>query len=413
MLPKYPVSVFYISPWSIDDNLAKTTVLPHVNLLFQTGNVESVVLFAKDTCPIKSFDLSGTLSDSRVRYESLPSIPFLPRYFTYILDHIFSALRLIYCFLCYRPGLIFCRGTAGIYGYYLSTLFRVPYIVESFEPHAQYMLQTKTWGRTSLKYVVQRSWERAIKSTAACLLTVSDLYSDHLINCEKISSERVLCVPCCVDAEKFYYDEHLRYSTRNALGISNHLCFVYVGKFGGIYCDLEALKVFALLKRVMRRPVYLVILTSHPVYLVGDILDSHGIYSDARYIGSVDHDQVNAFLNAADLAMSFINAGDWSFACSPVKHGEYLAAGLPIVIPPGVGDESLWIESEKAGAILDYKQFSNIEYVASSALSIISEPDHRQRIRRVALSRRSYRLVGDGYRRVFSDVLPRLYSDFG
>lgn len=303
-----------------------------------------------------------------------------------------------------RPDLVICRGTTGIHGDLLLQLLGIPYVVESFEPHAHYMLQTGTWQRCDPKYLVQRRWEQRVKRTAAALITVSHGYARHLREREGISPERLHTVPCWVDADRFRIDPEARTSLRQQLGIGDRLAVVYVGKFGGIYSPLCDLAMLRELQQCLGQTLFVMVLTSADVAAVRQQLRHVGFTPDQVYVSCVPRDQVNAYLNAADLAVSFINSGPWSFACSAIKHGEYWACGLPVLMPPGVGDEAGWLEAERAGAIASFHDPAAVHLASRRLIKIMAEPGHRQRIRAVGLRERSVAALLTTYRRLLDQV---------
>jgi len=288
----------------------------------------------------------------------------------------------------WQPDLVICRGTTGIFGDQLKCSFGIPYVVESFEPHAHYMLQTGTWERWDPKFLVQRRWEERVKRTAEALITVSQGYARHLQKPEGISPDRLYTVPCWVNSERFRIDPAARSSMRQRLGIGDRLAVVYVGKFGGIYSPLRELEMLHPLQQGLGQRLFVMVITSADATAVRLQLRQAKFREDQFFVDCVPHDQVNAYLNAADLALSFINSGPWSFACSAIKHGEYWACGLPLLMPPGVGDEASWLESERAGAIAPFNDHHAISAAAKRLLPILTETGHRQRIRKIGLRER-------------------------
>jgi glycosyltransferase involved in cell wall biosynthesis len=284
---------------------------------------------------------------------------------------------------------VICRGTTGVYGELLQRHLGIPYVVESFEPHAHYMLQTGTWQRWDPKFLVQRRWEERVKRTALALITVSKGYARHLQEQEGISPDRPRTVPCWVDAERFRIDPEARSRLRQQLGIGDRLAVVYAGKFGGIYSPLRELEILRPLQQSLGQPLFVMVLTSADASAVRQQLSQAGFREDQVFVDCVPHSVVNAYLNAADLALSFINSGPWSFACSAIKHGEYWACGLPVLMPPGVGDETQWLEAERAGAIAPFHNPQAVQAAAVRLAQILGVPGHRQRIRAVGLRERS------------------------
>jgi glycosyltransferase involved in cell wall biosynthesis len=303
-----------------------------------------------------------------------------------------------------RPDLVICRGTTGVYGEMLQRHLGIPYVVESFEPHAHYMLQTGTWHRWDPKFLVQRRWEERVKRSASALITASLGYARHLQEHEGISSDRLRTVPCWVDAERFRIDLEARFRLRQDLGIGDRLAVVYAGKFGGIYSPLRELAMLRPLQKGLGQPLFVIVLTSADAPAVRHQLRQAGFGEDQFFVDCVSHSEVNAYLNAADLALSFINSGPWSFACSAIKHGEYWACGLPVLMPPGVGDEAQWLEGERAGAIAPFDNPQAVHAAAVRLAQILGVPGHRQRIRAIGLRERSAEALISTYRWLLTKI---------
>src|SRR5690606_34929788 len=94
--------------------------------------------------------------------------------------------------------LIWCKGsTAGAIGAIVSLITRIPFLVDSFEPHAEYMTEAGLWKKVGLKYKVQVTLERMIRRNAIGLLLVSDAHERGLQK-RGVSRERHVGRPCIV-----------------------------------------------------------------------------------------------------------------------------------------------------------------------------------------------------------------------
>jgi hypothetical protein len=388
------VRLFFIIPWPLNDPLSRATVFPHLEVLAADTRVERISLFAPQRttdCGPAAMVVDPPLSSftTKVEHHPLPplrrGLPLLSR----AQHHRHLSRLLNSAAASQRPQLVICRGAAAIHGASLKRRFGIPYVAESFEPHANYMLQTGTWHRWDPKFLVQRRWEQRVKRSAAALITVSHGYARHLQLRERIHGNRLHTVPCWVDDARFRIDPEARSLLRQQLGIGSRLAVVYAGKFGGIYSPLADLAILSQLQEGFNQPLFVMVLTSADAVSVREKLLRSGFSTHQFYVACVPHDQVNAYLNAADLALSFINSGPWSFACSAIKHGEYWACGLPVLMPPGVGDEAAWLEAEGAGAIADFDQPSQILAAVHKLQTILRDPGYRQRIRALALRERS------------------------
>lgn len=400
--------VFFISPWPITSALCKSTVIPHIIKLLSYVVIDELYFFAPatesdetDESVLSDEDL---LFDDRFSLHALPGRPNLVSLKTRIFQHMRTLDVLSGAATQFRPDLVFCRGTAGIYGHHLRERAGIPYVVESFEPHAEYMRQTKTWAPFDPRYLVQSMWERNVKKSATAVITVSKGYAEHLRAKEQIEPVRLFSVPCWVDTSRFNIAPELRERIRKKLGIKNQTVAIYAGKFGGIYCPSSVLQSFRELQPAFAGGLYVIILSDHDPAIVHRELDRASVAPSDRFVGFVDHDEVNAYLNAADFALSFINAGPWSFACSAIKHGEYWAAGLPVLMPPGVGDESQWLEKRKAGFFVDFVNPRSVRRAGEHVAQLLRERGLRSRLHRLAEEERSAAPLAIAYRSILERV---------
>ena len=407
--------LFFIISWPVRDPLTLATVIPHLAVLSADPRVEQIWLFSPER-PVEGF-ITNHLDQSslpplpaKVQHYPLPSLqsrlPLLSRF----RHHQRWSNRLTKAAQQLKPDLIFCRGAAAIHGASLQRRLSIPFVAESFEPHAEYMRQTGTWSRWDPKYLVQHRWECQVKRSAAALITVSQGYARHLQQQEGIAPARLHTVPCWVDAERFRLDPQARSRVRQQLGCGDRLAVVYAGKVGGIYSPLHELAMLRHLQVALGQSLHVIVLTSTDSETVRRQLRQVGFDDQQLFVDCVPHDHVGDYLNAADLALSFINSGPWSFACSAIKHGEYWACGLPLLMPPGVGDEAQWLEVEGAGAIAHFNDPAQVQRAGIRLRAILSEPGHRQRIRSIGLRLRSSEPMLRTYNHILEEfqVLPSI-----
>lgn len=378
--------VYFISTWSSESGLSNATVHPHLDQLASDSRVDEIVYFSVESLSgAKYMEATGKVLHCPVVQDKV-SIPILSS----ALKHWATTHEILEMAANKRPDLVICRGApAGIYGYKLWRRFGTPYYVESFEPHAEYMRQSGTWTRFDVKYLIQNRWEALVKKTASGLITVSDGYADFLIEKEDLPADKVLSVPCWVDSIKFDFDSEVRSVIRKRLGIEDALTCVYLGKFGGLYYDEEAFRAFGVIQNQVGGSLFLILLTSSDKKYVRKLLQKYGFEKHQYIIELVPHESISDYLSAADFAISFHKSIPLAFSFSPIKYGEYWACGLPVLAPEGVGDESSWIEKECVGGVADFLDESSINEALERIIQIMSDADHRNKIRKVSLVRRN------------------------
>lgn len=131
-----------------------------------------------------------------------------------------------------------------------------------------------------------------------------------------------------------------RSAIRRELGFDdNSPLVVYAGSLGEQYCMNEMLALFAAVKR-RRADAKLLILSGSPE-VARHALASKPSLAAASSIRSVSPDQVPQYLACADLGLALRRPSFSMQAVAPIKVGEYLLCGLPVVATKGIGDTNV------------------------------------------------------------------------
>jgi hypothetical protein len=387
------MNILFIGYWSFHEGLTQATILPHLKVLSEMPEVKKVVLTSIERAPPLS---PFCLSIPKTTHISIYSrnLPF--NLLNKIYDFYHFPKILLKIIQKHQIDKIICRGSpAGALGYLIWKKTKIPYVVESFEPHADYMLESSVWKHYDPRFLMQRYWEKKQKQTANGLMPVAENYRQKLIN-EGVASNKIVTVPCSVDIARFIYNQADRSKTRSQLGIKpNRVVGIYVGKFGGIYYDDEAFKLIQSAFQYFNN-FFLIILTPQKITGIRNKLKSHFILSN-YHISSKPHLEIPRFLSAADFAFSLYLPSPSKKYLSPIKHGEYWANGLPILVPDGIGDDSEIIKNEGGGAIIKWddlcKSFKEVE-------DIIAVPEYRRKIPELAVKYRNPERAVDAYNRL-------------
>ncbi|MGQ0543114.1 MAG: glycosyltransferase [Blastocatellia bacterium] len=210
-------------------------------------------------------------------------------------------------------------------------------------------------------------------------------------------------IPCCVDLKRFESGtEDSRVEIRSKLRIEDRSVVVYVGSFGGWYLTDETADFFAA-AREHDAATFAMVLTQSDPKKIESLLRERG-FGDADFlITRVAAADIPNYLNAADLAVSFIKPCYSKQASSPTKNAEYLASGLPIIANCGIGDVDVLIRNSGVGALV--RDFNRESYIAT--LNEVQKlGDIGSRCREAA--RREFDLEtvgGERYRRLYGNLL--------
>ncbi len=394
--------LLYLGYWSANDSLTASTVFPHLQILNGLSGIDKIVYV--------SIEREGTVKHEPF-LDSLKKVIHIPLYskdlkvnfLTKIGDFVRFPRQLAEIVKHHRIDCILCRtASAGALAYMLSKRTGLPFYVESFEPHADYMLESGVWSKYSPQYLMQRHWERQMMAHATGLMPVAENYAAYLRELG-VPADRIHTIPCNVPVETFYFSADDRQQKRKELGIGeNETVGIYAGKFGGIYYDDEA---FWLFKKAFAKfeQFRLVVLTPDDLEELATKIEKHDIDHNRVIIDFVPHEEIPKFLSMADFAFSTIKPAASRKYCSPIKDGEYWANGLPILLTEGVGDDDRIIPETDSGAIFDLTKPETVDRAFDTIERIINEENYRERIMQVAIDYRSFALSESVYQKLFDE----------
>lgn len=368
----YEMNILFLGYWAVNDGLSESTIKPHIETLSSFKEIDRIFYVS----------IERTTKSTKCSWDipKMEHIPYYSKKLPFLLDKIidFTVLPFQLSQLCKKKNIkkIICRSSiAGAIGYLIKKRTDIPFYVESFEPHADYMLESGVWHNWDPRYLIQKYFEKKQMLTASGIMPVSDYYKKHLEE-DRIIKCSIETIPCSVNLDSFKFSNTARNNIKQKLDIkSNAVVGIYLGKFGGIYYDDEAFRFFKSCFDLINS-FFLIILTPQSDDFIRLRLEENQIPKSKVWYGHVKHSIVSEYMSAADFAFSLHRKYKWSIAFSPIKNGEYWASGLPIVISEGIGDDSEIIKNEGGGLIVDFeKNLSKSELMKLYAILIESNMD--------------------------------------
>ena len=195
-----------------------------------------------------------------------------------------------------------------------------------------------------------------------------------------------------------------RAAVRRELGIEDSapvLC--YAGSMGNQYCLPEMLKFFRLV-RGSRDDAQLLLLTGSPEEAKRG-LDGFADLRAGCHIRCVSPTDVARYLGACDLGLALRRPSFSMQAVAPIKLGEYLLCGLPVLATRAIGDTDEMV-TDQVGHSLDTMSLGELEGAAEWFLHTVL-PDatgFRGRCRDVGLRHFSLTATVDVYANVIETV---------
>lgn len=335
-----------------------------------------------------------------------------PRLLATLYDLFAGSMYCLYLILSRRVSIVHVRGiTPGSIMLLLSKFVNVRILFDMRGLLAEEIAAGGGWPEGGVAFRLVKRCEKALlkKADAISVLTQKHLAMNRKLDVLKGRDIPMEVVPCCVDPEKFRYDKKRAGDFRNKLMAGkDDFILMYQGKIGSFYFMDEMIDFFKAMTD-SRSGSVLFIVTNDPVGHVMERCAAIGIDKrKIRIFNGVGFDDMPRYLEIADAGVFFINPQN-KLGSSPIKMGEFLASGVPVIINPGVGDTEELVLDNRVGVVV--RDFTQGSYMAAlkELFDLKREEDKlRERCRQAARENLSLADGIERYARLYQRLSGRL-----
>lgn len=249
----------------------------------------------------------------------------------------------------------------GAIGYVLSKLTGRPLILDSFEPHAEVMLETKVWTRKSLAFRILFWLEKKQVQRAKAVIGLTRGMVNYSAEKFGVRPGKYFIKPSLVDFSIFNPFVPLDTRLQEELGLKDKIVCVYAGKIGGIYLTKEIFDLFKVASEYWGDKFKVLFLTRQEEAEVLGYAKRASLDPKVVVTRFVPHTDIAKWMRMATFAINPVKPVPSRKHCTSIKDGEYWGMGLPIVITPDISDDSSIIEQNQIGAIL--RGFTKDDYL--------------------------------------------------
>jgi glycosyltransferase involved in cell wall biosynthesis len=93
-------------------------------------------------------------------------------------------------------------------------------------------------------------------------------------------------------------------------------------------------------------------------------------------------------------------------ATAPTRFAEYLSAGMPVAVTPGLGDLETIVEENRVGVVIQSEEEEALDAYASELRRLAASPDAVDRCRAIARKRFGVKSGVDAYERLYRRLVP-------
>lgn len=373
----------YITYWSLLDPLCQSQSLPYLYALARDGYRIGLITFEQRRWRMSPEERRAKQEELRVQGIEWHPVSYHKRPPVISTLYDIGVGGLAAATLAKRSGATLVHGRSSVscaVAAIAAKLTGARLFADADGPLSQEYVDAGVWNAGSVGHRLTAWGERKAMQLADVVAVLTSHRQREVT--PWLSGTPVEVLPCAVDLNRFRPVIEGRRALRDKLGLRGTV-FVYAGKPVGWYDPEEMLALMVAAKKVFD-PLTLLVLTREDPTVFTELCESAGVPLVLR---AVNTDEMPAFLSAADVGLCFLRPFPSKRSCSPIKLGEYLACGLPVVSTSGCGDYDELIQSESIGAVVVNGQRESYPRAAEEIKSLLREPGLRGRCRDAARRR--------------------------
>lgn len=221
-----------------------------------------------------------------------------------------------------------------------------------FDCHGTTPEEERMSGAHSARISAMQDWERRVLLAADVSIFVSGAMHEFYRERYQLPAIAHKVVPCCVAEERFATEAAVAPSA--SLGLPEHRpIVVYVGTLAAWQCGEEMIRLFAQLQRYDSDLFFLLLVPKADHTKARSLLQRYGLREQSVRLTELAHDQVAPALGHCHAGVLLRRAHPVNRVSSPTKFGEYLAAGVPVIMTQGIGDCSRIAADGGVGLVLN------------------------------------------------------------
>ena len=398
-------NILVFTQWSFKDALVQTYTLPYIDIIRKIISPEKkIFLLTAEQNPIalskEETDLiNAEWSQKNMHLLAQPYRRFGFRKMVGLIGNLFKLYRIIKKEKIKTIHAV-CTPAGGL-AYILSRLTGAEFVIDSYEPHAEAMVENGTWRKNTIAFKALFYFEKKQTGKASALIATTAGMKQYAADKFDMQVQNFFVKPACVDLVKFYpgvKDDSLL----KKLALDNKIVCVYAGKLGGIYFKEEVFDFIKACYDHWKDDFRFLMLTNAPREEIDTECQRTGLPGNVVISQFIFHTEVPAYLSLGDFAINPVKPVPTKRYCTSIKDGEYWAMGLPVIISPNISDDSDIIKRENIGVVMNFADRSQYALALTQLEELLrNKNDLKKKIRQTAEHYRSYSIAENIYRIIY------------
>jgi glycosyltransferase involved in cell wall biosynthesis len=354
--------ILYISYDGMTDPLGQSQVLPYLVGLSVLGYHFSLVSCEKpDAFQRRKSVIEAICRENNIDWYPLPYTKRPPLIST-LLDIRRIRKKCNSILSKKQVDIVHCRSyIPALIGLEIKKTQGIPFIFDMRGFWADEKIDAGAWSITNpiyrWAYRYFKRKEKAFLESADTIITLTEAGKKEILSWKHIQRKSlpITVIPCCADLAFFDYNtipEQRTIDLRKKLQIPQEaLVLGYLGSLGTWYMLEEMVLFFRALLDVRPDSYFLVVSNDQPGKLA-ELLQKNKIPAARVVVTQADRETVPLHLSVFDAGLFFIRPTYSKIASSPVKHGEMMGMGIPLICNNGVGDVDDIVNSTQTGVTI-------------------------------------------------------------
>lgn len=401
-------NILVLTQWSYKDALIQAYTLPYVKIIAKylpEGSKIYLVTFEQKSHKIQQSELKEIKYELEENGIHLLNFSYSTFGIISLIKYSFAFFSLLFVIFTKKIKFIHAWCTpAGALGFALSIFTGKPLIIDSYEPHAEAMVENKTWNKNSFKYRLLFYFEKKQSQRAKTIISTTEGMKDYALKKYGVDLDNFYVKPACTDMKIFSINKKKDKNLSAELQTINKIVCVYAGKFGGIYLSKEVFDFFRESEKKWGDKFRALLLTPTPKEELNKLAKDSGFDPTKMIVRFVDHKDISRYMGLGDFAITPVKPIPTKKYCTPIKDGEYWGLGLPVVITAGISDDSEIIEKFNAGAVIKELTTSGYKNAIDKIELLLNDETTALRIHNIAEKYRSFEIADKIYKSIYGAI---------
>lgn len=392
------MTILYLSYNGAMEEILPSQTLPHLKRLSAEGRKVILLTFEKphhlSDRPRRNA-MADELRQAGIRWVALRYHRW-PRFVSTFWDLGWGSVVASWLVWRHRVDWVHARGVTPASLFLVAGVFGRPrFLFDTRGLLAEEYVGGGHWQEGSFFFRLVKRVESRLIRLADHIVTLTDRHRFQWVDEGRVRADRIRTIPCCVDLERFLPP------SAEAAGREKYI--LYLGKLSGWYQSDPMIDLWNVWAR--RDPeLRWVILTQEPLEPIRRRLISRGVDLSRVRLHQPSWEEIPRWVAQAWGGLFFIEPR-LKHGSSPIKLGEFLASGVPVIINPGIGDSDTLVRRRKVGIVVERYGDEDYERAYEAFTALRREPDIIGRCRRTAEETLSLDWAVGEYRKIYDSAI--------